>query len=390
MRSSDVFALLSWREMTYRAAPRLLPVVACIVLPMILGIYWQKVLLSVAVFALLAISWDILAQTGMISLGQALFFGLGAYCAGVMNHYWHLPPWVTLPAVTVLGGLISTLLLLPILRLRGIYFSMVTLIVPLMLVRVIEATKIFGGTEGLSGMTPMPSKWIELYLIMAALLCTLLGFRRMMDSDYGLVLKGINDNDRSVINAGINIYWFKTQSLFIAGCIVAFCGAFMTHVYMFVGMPVFALDYSILPIAAAVVGGLGTLAGAAVGAFILVPLSGHCAGSAVCGSFFTACFWWCSSSHFPRGYSIISSASTTSSSDGRRWSNGGRAAVDGGIGEQGLRRRAGAAPGQLRADARGTAGGHRPQRVGQDHPGQRDHALREAQCRKSDLPGQDD
>jgi len=273
VRSSDVFALLSWREMAYQAAPRLLPIAACIVLPMMLGGYWQKVLLSVAVFALLAISWDILAQTGMISLGQALFFGLGAYCAGVLNHYWNLPPWVTLPAATVLGGLISTLLLLPVLRLRGIYFSMVTLIVPLMLVRFIEATKIFGGTEGLSGMTPMPSKWIELYLIMAVLLCVLFGFRRMMASDYGLVLKGINDNDRSVINAGINIYWFKTQSLFIAGCIGAFCGAFMTHVYMFVGMPVFALDYSILPIAAAVVGGPGTLAGAAVGAFILVPLS---------------------------------------------------------------------------------------------------------------------
>ena len=59
----------------------------------------------------------------------------------------------------------------------------------------------------------------------------------------------------------------------IAGAIGSFCGAFMTHVYMFVGMPVFALDYSILPIAAAVVGGPGTLAGATFGAFILVPMS---------------------------------------------------------------------------------------------------------------------
>jgi branched-chain amino acid transport system permease protein len=273
VRSSDIFALLSWREMLYRAAPRLLPVLACIILPLVLTPYWQKVLLSVAVFALLAISWDILAQTGMISLGQALFFGLGAYCAGVMNHYWHLSPFITLPAATVLGGFISTLLLLPVLRLRGIYFSMVTLIVPLMLVRVVEATKIFGGTEGLSGMTPLPSGWMELYLILAVLLAALFGFRRMMASDYGLVLRGIDDNDRSVINAGIDIYWFKAQALFIAGCIGAFCGAFMTHVYMFVGMPVFALDYSILPIAAAVVGGPGTLAGATFGAFILVPLS---------------------------------------------------------------------------------------------------------------------
>ena len=272
-RSEDVFVLTSWREMLYLSAPRLIPFVFFLLLPLVLGIYWQKVLLSVAVFGLLAISWDLMAQSGMISLGQALFFGMGAYCAGVMNHYFGLSPFVTLPLATVLGGLICTVLLLPVLRLRGIYFSMVTLILPLMLVRVIEATKIFGGTEGLSGMTPLPSVWLELYLAVGALLAAMFGFRRMLGSDYGLILKAINDNDRSVTNAGLNIYWFKTQALFMASAVGAFAGAFMTHVYMFVGMPVFALDYSILPIAAAVVGGPGSLAGATLGAFILVPLS---------------------------------------------------------------------------------------------------------------------
>ncbi|CAB1078848.1 ABC transporter permease [Alkalispirochaeta odontotermitis] len=272
-RSGDIFALSSWREMLYLAAPRWVPICAFILLPLVLGIYWQKVLLSVAVFALLAISWDILAQTGMISLGQALFFGMGAYASGVINYYlgWH--PLIATPLASVIGGIICTVFLLPVLRLRGIYFSMVTLIIPLMLVRIIEATRIFGGTEGLSGIGALPSRWVELYLIMGVLTAALFGFRRMLGSDYGLVLKGINDNDRSVMNAGINIYWFKIQALFIASCIGAFTGAFLTHVYMFVGMPVFALDYSILPIAAAVVGGPGTLAGATLGAFILVPLS---------------------------------------------------------------------------------------------------------------------
>jgi branched-chain amino acid transport system permease protein len=272
-RSGDIFALSSWREMLYLAAPRLIPIIGFLILPLILGIYWQKVLLSVAVFALLAISWDILAQTGMISLGQALFFGMGAYASGVINYYlgWH--PLIAIPLASVIGGVICTIFLLPVLRLRGIYFSMVTLIIPLMLVRIVEATKIFGGTEGLSGIAALPSRWIELYLIMGVLMAALFGFRRMLGSDYGLVLKGISDNDRAVMNAGINIYWFKTQALFISSCIGAFTGAFLTHVYMFVGMPVFALDYSILPIAAAVVGGPGTLAGATLGAFILVPLS---------------------------------------------------------------------------------------------------------------------
>jgi branched-chain amino acid transport system permease protein len=273
VRAGDIFALCSLREMLYLSAPRLLPIIGFIILPLVLGVYWQRVLLSVAVFALLAISWDILAQSSMVSLGQALFFGVGAYCSGILNHTFGLSPFVSIPVAGAMGGVISTLLLLPVLRLRGVYFAMVTLIIPLMIERIIEATKIFGGTEGISGLTPLPSKWLELYVLLAALLGALFGFRRLMASDYGLVLKGINDNDRSVMNAGINIYWFKVQALFIASSVGAFSGAMMTHVYQFVGMPVFALDYSILPIAAAVVGGPGSLAGATLGAFILVPLS---------------------------------------------------------------------------------------------------------------------
>jgi len=272
-RSEGVFALCSWREMLYLAFPRVLPILGLLILSWALSSYWQRVLLSVSVFALLAIGWDILAQSGMVSLGQSLFFGIGAYMAGIMNHYWGWSPFLTIVLATLSGGVISTVLLLPVLRLRGIYFSMVTLILPLIGVRIIEATKIFGGTEGLSGLDSLPSNRIELYLIILALLSALFGFRRMMSSDFGLVLKGISDNDRSVMNAGINIYWLKTQALFIAGCVGAFVGAFVTHVYKFVGMPVFALDYSVLPIAAAVVGGTGTLAGPVLGAFILVPLS---------------------------------------------------------------------------------------------------------------------
>jgi branched-chain amino acid transport system permease protein len=273
VRSEDIFALCSWKEMLYLSAPRLLPVIGFIILPLVLGIYWQRVLLSVCVFALLAISWDILAQSGMVSLGQALFFGMGAYCSGILNHYFGVSPFLSIPIAAVAGGAICTVLLLPVLRLRGVYFAMVTLIIPLMLERVIEATKIFGGTEGISGLGALPSKWVELYILLAALLAALFGFRRLMTSDYGLVLKGIKDNDRSVMNAGINIHWFKIQALFIASAVGGFAGAMMTHIYHFVGMPVFALDYSILPIAAAVVGGPGSFAGATLGAFILVPLS---------------------------------------------------------------------------------------------------------------------
>ena len=181
--------------------------------------------------------------------------------------------WITIPLATVLGGGLCTLFLTPVLRLRGIYFATVTLVLPLMLERSIEATGLFGGTEGLTGLQSFPNQWVEMYLIAAVALCALFGFRRLITTDYGLVMKAIKDNDRSVMSGGINIYWYKAQALFISSSLGAFCGAYVTHLYMFVGMPAFALDYSILPLASAVVGGIGTFAGSLVGAFILVPLS---------------------------------------------------------------------------------------------------------------------
>lgn len=273
VRSDDIFALTSIKEMLYVALPPAIPFIALAVLPLVIPTYWQKVLISACVFALLAMSWDFLSAVGMVSLGQALFFGVGAYFAGVFDQYLAMPVWLTIPLASLLGGVFCTILLLPVLRLRGVYFAMVTLVLPLMLERIIEATGIFGGTEGLTGLQPFPGKWIELYLIAAAVVIALFGFRRLATTDYGLVLKAIKDNDRSVMGTGINIYWYKAQALFIAGSIGAFAGAYMTHLYQFVGMPAFALDYSIIPIAAAVLGGSGTFAGAMLGAFLLVPLS---------------------------------------------------------------------------------------------------------------------
>jgi len=272
-RSEDIFALSSYREMLYLLVPRAIPVVGLLGVSLFLSPYWKEVFISTAVYALLAISWDLLISAGLVSLGQSLFYGIGSYVAGALNYYWGWSPLFTIPVATVVGGLLCTVMLLPVLRLRGIYFAMVTLVLPLMLMRLVEATRILGGTEGLTGLTPFPNPLMSLYVIQIALLMALFGFRRIIDSDYGLVVRGINDNDRSVMSAGINIYWYKTQILFLGASVGSFAGAFGTHVDMFAGMPGFALDYSLLPVASAVVGGMGTFAGPMIGAFILVPLS---------------------------------------------------------------------------------------------------------------------
>jgi len=271
--TDDIYCLSSLREIAYLLIPRLLPVLVVALLLLLLPLYWKKVMLIALIMAIMAMSWDFMTSCGLVSLGQALFFAIGAYFSGSLNHYVGLPLCISIPVATVGGGLLSTALIFPALRLRGMYFSMVTLIIPLMLMRVIEATKILGGTEGMSAISAFPGVWSSIGVGTIAAVATLVFLRRLVCSDYGLVFIAMKDNDNAVEASGFNTLWFKVQAIFIGSALCSFCGAFMTHYHMSVGMSAFALDLSIFPLAASIVGGIGTLTGAFLGAMILGPLS---------------------------------------------------------------------------------------------------------------------
>jgi len=104
-------------------------------------------------------------------------------------------------------------------------------------------------------------------------LLVLFALRRFVNQDIGLVLRGVKDNDQSVRASGINVTSMKALAVFIAALIGCFGGAYLAHLYMWAGISLFALDFSIIPIAAVVIGGGGTLVGAVVGTLILVPMS---------------------------------------------------------------------------------------------------------------------
>lgn len=72
-RSEDIFALSSFREMLYLLVPRAIPVIGLLGVTPFLSAYWQEIFISIAVYALLAISWDLLISAGLVSLGQSLF-----------------------------------------------------------------------------------------------------------------------------------------------------------------------------------------------------------------------------------------------------------------------------------------------------------------------------
>jgi branched-chain amino acid transport system permease protein len=272
--TEGIYAISSWQEMGYLLLPRLVLICGILALPVVLPIYWQRVISIVCIYSLLALGFDFLAHfVGLVCLGGAFFIGVGGYIAAVLNTSFGLPPILTIPIATIGGGAICTLLLYPCLPLRGVYFAIVTLMYPLVLARIIEALNILGGTDGIVGVSGFPYRWIEQYGIIVIVIISLFGLRRLVNEDIGLVFRGVKDNDQAVKASALSINFYKSIAVFIASALGCLGGAYLVHIYMWSGISQFALDFSIIPIAATVIGGGGTLVGPILGCFILVPIS---------------------------------------------------------------------------------------------------------------------
>ena len=275
VRASGLYAISSWKEISYLAVPPLVLIIGLIILPLVVtNMYWQRVISIVGIYALLALSFDFLTHfVGLVSLGGAFYVGVGGYLAAILNTKLGLSPLLTVPIATLGGAAICTLALLPCLPLRGVYFSIVTLMYPLITARVIEALNILGGTDGIVGVASFPNRWVEQYSLFIILLLLLFGLRRLVNLDLGLVFRGVKDNDQAVKASGINITFYKAAAVFVSSGMGCLAGAYLVHIYMWSGISQLALDFSIIPIAATVIGGGGTLVGPVLGAFILVPIS---------------------------------------------------------------------------------------------------------------------
>jgi branched-chain amino acid transport system permease protein len=276
VRTGGIYAISSKREVLYLLGPRLLLIVGLLLLPLVLELapYWKRVVNIMCVYALLALAFDFLANyVGLVCLGGAFFIGVGGYLTAIFNTMLSIPFYLSIPLATILGAVFCTVLLVPCLPLRGVYFAIVTLMYPLLVTRIIEAFDILGGTNGISGLDSFPNQYLEEYAIIVATLLALFALRRFVNQDIGLVLRGVKDNDQSVRASGINVTSMKVLAVFIAALIGCFGGAYLAHLYMWAGISLFALDFSIIPIAAVVIGGGGTLVGAVVGTLILVPMS---------------------------------------------------------------------------------------------------------------------
>ena len=242
--------------------------------------YVLRIFTLAAIFAIYAASWDVLAGfTGQINLGQALFFGTGAYVTAAFNIYLGLPPWITIPLGGICAVLVGLVAGLPALRLRGFYLSLVTLGFPIILMGLIYVFPDYtGGEMGLYGVERLShSAAVNYYLVTVITIVALLLMWKFTDSTSkiirtGLILYAIREDEISARVSGINTTRYKLLAFGVSGFFAGIAGAIYAHYMRIAGPSNLDLFFSFEAIIWTIFGGMATIYGSVVGVFILYPL----------------------------------------------------------------------------------------------------------------------
>lgn len=223
-------------------------------------------------FMALALSWDVLARTGQLSLAHGAFFGLGAYTVALGHKYGALHPLLGLPLAGVVGGVIALALGLVTLRLRGIYFAIATLAFAEVLRTIaLQLPDLTGGPIGIS-MPPLfgGDRVASYYLGMGIFLCALALSLGVRHSRAHFAVTAIRANETVAAVMGVNVVWTKvllfTASAIIASLAGAFYMPFITHTDPH---DAFDISRSVAALVFPIFGGLYTTAGPVLGTLLL-------------------------------------------------------------------------------------------------------------------------
>ena len=242
--------------------------------------YYQLIMTLVLVWAIFGLSWNLLSgYTGLISLGHAAFFGIGAYTTALGQIYFDLSPWFSIPIAAVLGGLAGLLVGFPTFRLQGHYFALAMLAYPLAILYVFEWLGFQEVTLPIKRGNPIaymqfsdPRLYTLLALVM--LIGTILLTRAVERSRFGMALLAIKQNQAAAEAAGINTLAWKLRAISLSGAIAGAIGAFYAVVLLVVTpQSVFGMLVSAQALTVAMFGGVGTVWGPVIGSVILIPLA---------------------------------------------------------------------------------------------------------------------
>jgi len=273
--------------MPLRAFGLLALLLASLALPLLVTLpYFQHLII-------LALIWVVLSQgqnliqgfTGYVSIAQAGFMGVGAYSSTLLSVKLGWPVWLSMTAAPLMTALLAVLAGYPSLRVKGHYFAIVTLAYNMVIFIVLTTwSSLTGGEAGISNIPRPPDiaigGWVwslggrvgyyYLVLIAAAFatgLCALI-----LHSRVGRVLVAIRQNEALIEASGVQTWHYKLLAFVVSASLAGLAGALYAHFIGFLNPDAFGVDHSLNAILAVILGGSGTLAGPAVGAFAVVFL----------------------------------------------------------------------------------------------------------------------
>jgi branched-chain amino acid transport system permease protein len=256
--------------------------VACLALPLLPNIaYLLQTMTNVWLYAILALSLTLVAGTvGQISLGHAGLLAIGAYASALLALDLGIPVGLAIVAAGLITALLGTALILPAFRLRGHYVSIATLgigeIVGLVILNWESLTR---GPIGVGGIPPLElgdialdsparSYWVALVVLIGLALLQM----RLLRSHLGRTFRAIRDDDIAARAHGIGLDRYKRLAFAIGGFAAGISGAITAHLYSYINYETFTSQISILALTMVILGGMGNVLGAIVGAAALIGL----------------------------------------------------------------------------------------------------------------------
>jgi len=254
---------------------------ALLALPLALSEFWIFIAIEVLAFALYAVSFNVLlGYGGMLSFGHAAFFGVGGYAAAILMKKAGLPPGVAfalLPLVAMAAAAVAAAVVGYFsVRRAGIYFAMLTFAFQMLLYAVaLKATGLTGGDDGMTGLKPpglLAAPLAYYYFALALVAPALYVLHRLVSSPFGYALRALRANPRRLQYSGVDVRAHQLATFVVTGAFAGLAGGIfaLSSGNVFPGW----LNWtaSATPIVMAVLGGVHTFLGPALGAAVYVVL----------------------------------------------------------------------------------------------------------------------
>ena len=241
--------------------------------------YHVQVLVFIGIYMILTLSLNLLnGYVGLLSIGHAAFYAVGAYASAKLTIELHLPWLAALAGSGAIAGLFGYVIAKPTLRLSGIYLTLVTLGFNMILFLVLQNW--MGFTNGPLGIMDIPppslfgrvidSRVEYYYLILALAVLTVITMHRLMTCRFGRALTAIRENELAAEATGVDTTRYKVQAFVLAAFYAGLAGSFYAHFVKFVSPDSFTINESFVLLAMLAFGGQGNLIGPVVGAAVLI------------------------------------------------------------------------------------------------------------------------